>query len=156
MTLAMTTAMAVLDVAETGEPAPPRLQVVPERQRVGADGRCASRPVRARPPAPGPVRLTRRGRVVVGGLAIAAAAAVACLLSLALASGALASSHGPAGAGYQGMRQVVVQPGQTLWSIAATAAPSADPRVVIPQIEEANSLSGSTVYPGETLWVPGG
>jgi hypothetical protein len=54
------------------------------------------------------------------------------------------------------MRQIVVQPGQTLWSIAVAAAPSADPRVVIPRIEEANSLGGSTVYPGETLWVPGG
>ena len=172
MTLAMTTAMAVLDVAEAGEPAPPRLQAIPERPavvvalprsgrapapaRVRAAGRSASRSVRARPPAPGPVRLTRRGRVVVGGLAIAAIAAVACLLSLALAGGAMASNHGPAGAGYQGMRQIVVQPGQTLWSIAVAAAPSADPRVVIPRIEEANSLGGSTVYPGETLWVPGG
>jgi LysM domain len=91
----------------------------------------------------------------VGGLAIAAAAAVACLLSLALAGGALASNNGPARAGYQGMRQIVVQPGQTLWSIAAAVDPAADPRMIIPQLEAANSLTGSTVYPGETLWVPG-
>jgi LysM domain-containing protein len=195
MTLAMTTAMAVLDVAETGEPAPPRPQVVPERPRVvvafprsgqaavprprvspetratGARGAAAgrSRPVApegarlavpaaaAQGPAAAdcPIRLTRRGRVVFGGLAVAAAAAVACLLSLTLAGGALASNHGAAHAGYRGMRQIVVQPGQTLWSIAAAAAPAADPRLVIPQIEEANSLAGSTVYAGETLWVPG-
>jgi hypothetical protein len=100
------------------------------------------------------VRLTRRGRIVVGALAIAAAAAVATMLSLALAGGALAANHGPARAGYQGMRQIVVQPGQTLWSIAAAVAPAADPRVIIPQLEAANSLPGSIVYPGETLWVP--
>jgi hypothetical protein len=52
------------------------------------------------------------------------------------------------------MRQIVVRPGQSLWSIAATVAPAADPRVVIPQIEQANSLAASTVYAGETLWVP--
>jgi hypothetical protein len=94
--------------------------------------------------------------VVAGGLALAAAVALAGLLSLALAGGAQAVSHGPARAGYQGMRQIVVQRGQSLWSIAAAAAPAADPRVVIPQIEQANSLGGSTVYAGETLWVPAG
>jgi LysM domain len=124
---------------------------------VQAGSARSARPVEVRSPraaVPGPVRLTRRGRIVVGALAIAAAAAVTCVLSLALASGALAANHGPARAGYQGMRQIVVQPGQTLWSIAAAAAPAADPRVIIPQLEAANSLNGSTVYPGEALWVP--
>jgi hypothetical protein len=93
--------------------------------------------------------------VVAGGLAVAVAVALTGLLSLALAGGAQAVNHGPARAGYQGMRQIVVRPGQSLWSIAAAVAPAADPRVVIPQIEQANSLPGSTVYAGETLWVPG-
>ena len=110
-------------------------------------------------PGSGPVRLTRRGRLVVGGLALAVAALAALLLSLAASGGALAASHGAAshgaaGTGYQGMRQVVVQPGQTLWSIAAAAQPGADPRLVIPQIVSANSLAGATIYPGEQLWVP--
>ncbi|HUZ23832.1 MAG TPA: LysM peptidoglycan-binding domain-containing protein [Streptosporangiaceae bacterium] len=103
----------------------------------------------------GPVRLTRRGRLVLGGLVVVLAAAVVCLFSLDLAGGALASSHGSAGAGYRGMRQVVVQPGQSLWSIAVAAEPAADPRLVIQQIVEANSLAGATVYAGEQLWVPG-
>jgi hypothetical protein len=114
--------------------------------------RPASAP--ARRPAPGPVRLTRRGRLVAGALIVVAAAAAALLLSLLLGGGALAASHGSPGAGYQGLRQVVVQPGETLWSLAARADPSADPRTVIPQIMSANSLTSSTIYPGEQLWVP--
>ena len=106
----------------------------------------------ARPP--GPVRLTRRGRRVVWGLAGLVAALAAVLLSLAGSGGALASNHGPSGSGYQGMRQVVVEPGQTLWSLAAAADPQSDPRLVIPQIVSANSLAGSTIYAGERLWVP--
>ena len=104
-------------------------------------------------PAAGPVRLTRRGRLVAGGL-VTVAALAGLLLSLAASGGALAASRGPAGSGYQGMRQVVVQPGQTLWSLAAAAEPGADPRLVIPEIVSANSLGGSTIYPGEQLWVP--
>jgi hypothetical protein len=69
-------------------------------------------------------------------------------------SGAQAANHGRAGAGYQGMRQIVVQPGQTLWSIAVRAEPSADPRQVIAEIMAANSLTGSSVQTGELLWVP--
>jgi hypothetical protein len=109
----------------------------------------------ARPAASaGSLRLTKRGRAVVGGLSVAALALVVFLLSLALGGGALASNHGAAGSPYQGMRQVVVQPGQTLWTLAAQAEPGADPRVVIPQIVSANALAGATIFPGEQLWVP--
>jgi len=101
-----------------------------------------------------PVHLTRRGRIVVAALGLAVATLAAMLLSLAASGGAQASDHGRADAGYQGMRQVVVQPGETLWTLAAAAEPSADPRVVIPQIMSANSLTSSTIYPGEQLWVP--
>jgi hypothetical protein len=104
--------------------------------------------------APGRVRLTRRGRVVLAGLAVATVAMAALVLSLSMAGGALAASHGSPRAGYQGMRQVVVEQGQTLWSIAAAAAPRADPRVVIQQIMETNALGGSTIRAGELLWVP--
>jgi LysM repeat protein len=51
---------------------------------------------------------------------------------------------------------VVVRPGQTLWSIAARAEPTADPRAVIQQIMEVNAISSPDVQPGELLWVPRG
>ena len=110
-------------------------------------------------PTAGPVRLTRRGRLVVGGLALAVAALAALLLSLAASGGALAASHGAAshgaaGTGYQGMRQVVVQPGQTLWSIAAAAEPSENLWAVVQQIINVNALSGAGIQTGQLLWVP--
>jgi Tfp pilus assembly protein FimV len=69
-------------------------------------------------------------------------------------SGAQAANHGRPAAGYQDMRQIVVQPGQTLWSIAAQAEPSADPRQVIPEIMTANSLTSFNLQAGQLLWIP--
>jgi hypothetical protein len=101
------------------------------------------------------VRLTRRGRRVIAGFAAAVALAVAAALWLAAATGAQAANHGVApGAVYKSMMAVVVQPGQTLWSIALRAEPAADPRVVVGQIMEFNALSNDVVAPGERLWVP--
>ena len=101
-----------------------------------------------------PVHLTRRGRIVVAALGLAVATLAAMLLSLAASGGAQASDHGRADAGYQGMRQIVVRPGQTLWSIASRAEPSVDPRLVIPEIMTANSMTSTSLQAGELLWVP--
>jgi len=93
----------------------------------------------------------------VAGLALALTAAVVVLIWLAAAGGAAAADHGlPARGVYQGLTRMVVRPGQTLWSIAAAAEPSADPRVVIQQIIETNALSGATIHAGQLLWVPTG
>jgi LysM domain len=87
--------------------------------------------------------------VVVTGLTLAA------LLATVLASGrAQATNHGQARAGYQGMHRIVVQSGQTLWSIALAAEPTADTRVVVQEIMTANALGSSTISAGQLLWVP--
>jgi LysM domain len=108
---------------------------------------------RAARPAPA-LRLTRRGRVVVAALATLLVAA----LSLRAAGAAQATSHtGPAHpAGSANLAQVVVEPGQSLWSVAENADPNADTRLVIQQISELNSLNGTTVLAGQRLWVPRG
>ena len=109
------------------------------------------------PAAPGRVRLTRRGRRVLAGFAIVVAMAAISLLWIGAAGGALAASHhSSAGSAYRGLTRVVVRPGQTLWSIAARAEPTADPRAVIQQIMEVNAISTPDVQPGELLWVPQG
>ena len=101
-----------------------------------------------------PIRLTRRGRAVVAGLVVTGLT-IAALLASVLASGrAQATNHGQARAGYQGMHKVVVQPGQTLWSIALAAEPAADTRIVVGEIMTANALSSSTISAGQLLWVP--
>lgn len=49
---------------------------------------------------------------------------------------------------------VVVQPGDTLWSIAAEHYPSDDVRVRVEDIERANGLDGPIIQAGETLHLP--
>jgi hypothetical protein len=52
--------------------------------------------------------------------------------------------------------QVIVRPGQSLWSVAESADPDQDTRAVIQQIIDLNSLNGDTVFAGQQLWVPRG
>jgi hypothetical protein len=93
--------------------------------------------------------------VVVAALAILSVLTVVALLWLSVAGGAQASDRGAShGSIYRGMTQVVVRPGQTLWSLASAAEPAADPRIVIQQIIDANALSGDTIRAGQLLWVP--
>lgn len=101
-----------------------------------------------------PVRLTRRGRIVVATVAVLGAIVAVLLVSLLAAGGARASNHSQPGGPYRGMHEIVVQPGQTLWSIASAAEPTADPRIVISQIMAVNALSGTDIQAGQLLWVP--
>jgi hypothetical protein len=93
---------------------------------------------------------------------VAALLAAACLLLMMLAwmagaARAQAADGGlPPGAVYRNLASVVVHPGQTLWSIASQAEPTADPRVVMQQIIDLNALHGTGVQPGQHLWVPDG
>ena len=56
----------------------------------------------------------------------------------------------------QGLAQVAVRPGQSLWSVAESADPGADTRVVIQRIIDLNGLTGNVVFAGQRLWVPRG
>ena len=99
------------------------------------------------------LRLTRRGRVV----AAAAAALLVTAVSLLAAGTAQATNHAlPPGAARQNLVQVVVRPGQSLWSVAESADPDQDTRAVIRQIVDLNALSGDIVVAGQQLWVPRG
>jgi hypothetical protein len=98
-----------------------------------------------------PLRLTRRGRVVVA----VAVALLLTALSLVAAGSALATSHAaPSRAGEQRLTQVTVRPGQSLWSVAEAADPNVDTRLVIQQIIDLNGLTGDTIIAGQRLWVP--
>ena len=92
-----------------------------------------------------PLKLTRRGRLVVIGFALALVAS----LSVFGRGVGSAEAVDPAAA-----QIVVVQPGQTLWSIARDLDPSADPRSVIEALKEVNHLEGQVVRPGQALTVP--
>ncbi len=104
-----------------------------------------------------PVRLTRRGKIVVGALVALAVAGVTALIWFAIAGQAEAA--GPAGLGNgvaaaHTMTRVVVRPGDTLWSIAVRTDPTADPRAVIQEIIDDNALRATAIQVGQVLYVP--
>lgn len=51
-------------------------------------------------------------------------------------------------------QRIVVQPGDTLWSIAQSADPGGDVRSDIDRIISLNQLQSASVYPGERLLLP--
>jgi nucleoid-associated protein YgaU len=158
----------VRQAAGTGRQAPLRL--------IATDGRLLSlastepvrttpaaraepgRPATPRPDAPGaartPVRLTRRGRLVVTAVAVLVIAAV----SVVLAGAAQARGHSGGAAGQArlgaGITKVQVRPGQNLWTLAEAYDPNADPRQVIQEILQLNSMSTDQLQPGQVLWMP--
>ena len=113
----------------------------------------AARSGRPRDTPVAPLRLTRRGRVVVALVV----ALLVTLVSLLLAGVAQATNDGPSPrAARENLVQVIVRPGQSLWSVAESAVPDQDTRAVIQQIIDLNSLNGDTVFAGQQLWVPRG
>lgn len=91
------------------------------------------------------VRLTRRARLIV--LLVITAVVVVLGPWRAIASA-------PEGVVPQGWSTVVVQPGDTLWTLAEELDPTADPRVIVAQIKQANSLATSAITPGQVLTIP--
>jgi hypothetical protein len=142
--------------------APSPLRSAPLRSAPLRSAPLRSAPVRTVPaspsrvparPATSPLRLTRRGRVVVAAMA----ALLVAVVSLIAAGAAQATSHSaPRLAAGHNLTQAVVRPGQSLWSVAESADPDADTRLVIQQIVQLNSLNGDIVFAGQRLWVPRG
>jgi hypothetical protein len=97
---------------------------------------------------PAPLRLTRRGRRVLSGLSIAIG------LSIAVATVAVELGRSDGGLELAGSATVVVQPGDTLWSLAEELAPQQDPRAVVDAIVAANGLDGVSVQAGQVLQLP--
>ena len=134
-------ATGVVDEIEEEGAAPAGMR--PERTRP-----VGSRPVGARVvrPAPGHLRLTRRGRLVTAAATLLIA--VLTLVGVVSRAGALRETAPvPASA----PAQVVVAPGETLWSIAERVAPDRDPRTVVAGIQRLNDLPTSAVRAGQTL-----
>ena len=114
---------------------PRHLAAVPERVVQHADGQTS-------------LKLTRRGRLALTLL-------TAAVLAGAGVVGAQTALAGDGAAAPQ-TEVVIVQPGETLWSIAGEAVPGADRRDVIIDIQQLNGLSSSQVVAGQTLVVPAG
>ena len=106
---------------------------------------------RTRPPAPAkaPLRLTRRGRVVVTLLMLG------LLLLATTFIGSRSAATKDAGTPVH-TRTVVVDEGDTMWGIASEVAHGRDIRAVIHDIEELNALTGPELVEGQKVAVPVG
>jgi Tfp pilus assembly protein FimV len=95
-----------------------------------------------------PIRLTRRGRLMI----VLALMGLMVLAGIVLGHGSSqAAGHGSVAAT---SRTLTVQPGDTLWSVAARIAPHSDPRLVVADIESRNRLTGGQIRAGQQLRVP--
>jgi nucleoid-associated protein YgaU len=131
-------------------------RAVPPRRVGGGDTvrvvrSSATTPVRPRSAGPGraaPVRLrlTRRARRLAIVLALGCGVALGSWLDAMVGGGADLRLAGES--------TVVVEPGDTLWSIASSVAGDDDVRAVIDQIQRVNRLSGSVLEPGQVLHLP--
>ena len=92
-------------------------------------------------------RLTRRGRLVVSAFCTALVAGV---LSLFITFGAASA---PA-VSQDAVTTYVVQPGDTLWSIARASRPAGDPRALIARIREINPGAELGITAGQRLRLP--
>jgi len=100
------------------------------------------------------IRLTGRGRLVV---LVALTVVVFALISVgrvwAQADASIGAPAGPASSSAV-TDTWVVQPGETLWTVAGAIAPDVDPRETIASIVALNALSDTAVVAGQTLLVP--
>ena len=94
-------------------------------------------------------RLTRRGRLLLTGLAMLVLVAAAVLLS-----GGLPATAGTEGGPAATAQRVTVAPGETLWQIAERTAPGADPRETVQRILDLNGLQTAEVQSGTALLLP--
>jgi len=94
----------------------------------------------------GRVRLTRRGRALSRALGIVLVVAVFLLVAPGLARGVGPDRPAP-------QVTYVVEPGDTLWSIARQVAPGRDPRPVVDGLIKANDVRGG-LQAGQELSIP--
>lgn len=95
------------------------------------------------------LRLTVRGRRVLLAL-LAGAVAVLFVAFASLATSASASNS----SAQSSVAFVSVQQGESLWQVAESVAPHADPRETIAELMQFNRLGSSTVHPGQRIAIP--
>lgn len=96
------------------------------------------------------LRMTVRGRRVLAALA---AVPLAAGIGFAALSGGSANASGDTVAAAE-FETVTVMPGDTLWAIAQSVAPSVDPRDAIHEIQKLNALTSVSLQAGQQLAIP--
>lgn len=91
------------------------------------------------------------GRAGWAALAAAACAMLALGIGRAWSEGDAARATAVSPSSYEA---ITVEPGDTLWDIAARRYPNSDVRARVFEIERANGLSGPVIMEGQRLEVP--
>jgi nucleoid-associated protein YgaU len=132
-------------------PAPPTRRVGPTRRAGARPSSRSSRPVASRRPVHvsarrARLRLTRRARRLAVVLALAAGVAMGSWLGPLLGGGEELRLAGGS--------SVIVQSGDTLWSIATSLGGDGDVRGLVDEIQRLNDLDGAALVPGQVLELP--
>jgi nucleoid-associated protein YgaU len=132
-------------------PAPPARPVGPARREIARPASRAALPAASRRPTPGGVRrarlrLTRRARRLAVVLALVAGVALGSWIGPLLAGGGELRLAGGS--------SVIVQSGDTLWSIATSLDGDGDVRGLVDEIQRLNGLDGAALVPGQVLELP--
>jgi len=112
----------------------------------------AVRPSDTRPVAASPrphLHITRRGRLVLTTSVVLAV--LATVLGFVLTGGGAVATSTPGNVHFQ---HVTVAAGETMWQVAESVAPDADPRDVIADVQQLNNLDSSELLPGQSLAIP--
>lgn len=97
------------------------------------------------------LQMTARGRRLVAALV---ALPVAATLAWGVLGDGTALASRVAGAPEGSFQTVTVMAGESLWTVAESIAPSADPRDVVDALVRLNALDGAGVRAGQRLSVP--
>ncbi len=132
-------------------PAPPARPIGPARRDVARPASRVAQPVSSRRPTRGSarkarLRLTRRARRLAVVLALAAAVALGSWIGPLLSGGGELRLAGGS--------SVIVQSGDTLWSIATSLDGDGDVRDLVGEIQRLNGLAGTALVPGQVLELP--
>ena len=103
-----------------------------------------------------PVRLTRRGRLVLVGLLVGlllTAFSLGRFGDSAATAAPQASTSSDTGAAYA---TTTVHAGESLWAVAKRLAPDQDPRALVQALRTLNHLESASVQAGQQLLIPHG
>ena len=102
---------------------------------------------------PATLTLTNRGRTVlmVSALIVATSSFAATFSAF---TGAAASTTSAASSISVAAEEIIVQPGESYWSIAREIAPGVSTQDVIDQIHQLNPFEGATLQAGTKILVP--
>lgn len=99
------------------------------------------------------LRITARGRRALALLVAAPVLAAGALAGVGVLGDAVSGAVASSSTQTADFEHVTVMPGQSLWQIAESIAPEADPRDVIAEIEMLNGIAGA-IQPGAQLAIP--